>query len=274
LRRKIYKLRVFNFSVRLEKKKEKTHYYTSQKYIKMDMPSEIQHQAMGYDRTATMFSPDGHLLQVEYAEKTVRLGSSSIGIKCKDGVVIVSDRRVNDKLIRPESANKVYEIDDHVIASAAGILSDARVLIERARLISQQNKVTYDSPIDVEEVIREIANTKQQFTQYGGARPFGVAIMVAGSDNKGNYLFSSDITGNYFSYTAMAIGENDEKIKEILRMKYNDNLNVDGGIKLALSIFKEILGKNFALNRFDVAYIPSDGKKIIRPDENSLKKFA
>ena len=239
----------------------------------MDMPSEIQHQAMGYDRTATMFSPDGHLLQVEYAEKTVRLGSSSIGLVCKDGVVIVSDRRVNDKLILPESANKVFEIDEHVIASAAGILSDARVLIEKARLISQQNRITYDSPIDVEEVIREIANTKQMFTQYGGARPYGVAIMLSGVDSKGRFLFSSDITGNYFSYTAMAIGENDEKIKEMLRTKYNPNLNVDGGIKLALSIFKDILGKNFEASRFDIAYVPSDSKKIVRLDTNSLKNM-
>ena len=240
----------------------------------MDMPSEIQHQVMGYDRTATMFSPDGHLLQVEYAEKTVRLGSSSIGIICKDGVVIVSDRRVNDKLIKAESANKIYEIDEHIIASAAGILSDARILVEKARLISQQNRITYDSPIDVEEVIREIANTKQFFTQFGGARPFGVSIMVAGSDNKGLHLFSSDITGNYFSYTAMAIGENDEKIKEMLRMKYSGNLNIEGGIKLALSIFREILDKNFELSRFDVGYIPTDKKKIVRLDENSLKKLA
>ena len=237
------------------------------------MPSEIQHQAMGYDRTATMFSPDGHLLQVEYAEKTVRLGSSSIGIACKDGVVIVSDRRINDKLILPESANKVYEVDSHIMASAAGILSDARVLIERVRIIAQQNRVTYDSPIDVESIIRDIANTKQAFTQYGGARPYGVAIIIAGIDQENPRVFSSDITGNYFSYTSIAIGENDERIKEILRIKYNKNLNVDGGIKLALGIFKEILGKNFELNRFDVAYIKKEDSKIVRLDENSLKDY-
>lgn len=239
----------------------------------MDMPSEIQHQAMGYDRAATMFSPDGHLLQVEYAEKTVRLGSSSIGIVCTDGVVIVSDRRVNDKLILPESANKIYEIDSHIIASAAGILSDARVLIEKARIIAQQNRVTYDSPIEVEEIIREVANTKQQFTQYGGARPFGVAIMVGGIDLDKPKLYSSDITGNYFSYYSMAIGENDERIKEILRLKYNKNLNISGGIKLALDIFKEILGKNFEISRFDVAYINKDEQVVKKLDEASLKKY-
>lgn len=109
---------------------------------------EMQHQVMGYDRS-TLFSPDGRLLQVEYAQKTIRLGSASIGIVCKDGVVIVADRRTKDVLIMPDSAMKVYEIDEHIIASASGILSDARILIERAQLIAQQNKITYDSKIDV-----------------------------------------------------------------------------------------------------------------------------
>ena len=146
----------------------------------MDMPSEIQHQAMGYDRAATMFSPDGHLLQVEYAEKTVRLGSSSIGIVCTDGVVVVSDRRINDPLIVPGSANKVFEIDSHVVGSAAGILSDARILIDKVRILAQQHRVTYDSPIDVESVIREIANTKQMFTQYGGGRTIWGFFIICG----------------------------------------------------------------------------------------------
>src|SRR3990167_8036488 len=114
----------------------------------MDLPTEMQHQAMGYDRAATMFSPDGHLLQVEYAEKTVRLGSASIGLVCKDGVIIIADRRIRDKLISPESANKVYEIDEHIIATVAGILSDARMLIDHAQILSQQNRVTYGGPIE------------------------------------------------------------------------------------------------------------------------------
>ena len=74
------------------------------------MPTEIQNQAMGYDRAATMFSPEGHLLQVEYAEKTVKLGSSSVGLVCKDGILIVADKRIRDKLIASESAGKIFEI--------------------------------------------------------------------------------------------------------------------------------------------------------------------
>jgi len=237
------------------------------------MPNEVQHQVMGYDRTATMFSPDGHLLQVEYAEKTVRLGSSSIGLVCSDGVVIVADRRINDILILPESANKIFEIDEHILSSAAGILSDARVLIERGQILAQQHRVTYDSPIDVESVIKEIANTKQLSTQYGGLRPFGVSILMTGVSHGKSKLFVSDITGNYFSYTAMAIGENDEKIKEILRKDYDKNINIEGGIKLALDIFRQILKKNFELSRFDVAYVSLKEPKIKRLSGDSLKKF-
>jgi len=238
----------------------------------VEMPVDMQHQMMGYDRAATMFSPEGHILQVEYAEKTVRLGSASIGIVCKDGVVIVADKRIKDKLIIAESANKVYEIDEHIMASAAGILSDARLLVERAQLIAQQHRVTYDSAIDIESANKEIANIMQAFTQYPGARPFGVSVMIAGV-NADIKLFVSEVTGNYVAYKATAIGENDEKIKELLRKKYEDEITIEEGIKLALVIFKEVLGKNFDLDRFDVGFITKESKKLKRISGDKLKKY-
>jgi len=238
----------------------------------VELPVDMQHQMMGYDRTATMFSPEGHILQVEYAEKTVRLGSASIGIVCKDGVVIVADKRIKDKLIISESANKVYEVDEHIMASAAGILSDARLLVERAQLIAQQHRVTYDSSIDLESVIKEIANIMQAFTQYPGARPFGVSVMVAGV-NADAKLLVSEVTGNYVAYKATAIGENDERIKELLRKKYADEITIEESIKLALTIFKEVLGKNFDIDRFDVGFIDKENKKLKRISGDKLKKY-
>ena len=102
------------------------------------MQATMSHQMMGYDRAITMFSPDGRLLQVEYAKKTVRQGSTAIGMVCSDGVLLVTDKRMVDPLIVPESVEKVFQIDDHIGATAAGIVSDARVLIERAQLKAQQ----------------------------------------------------------------------------------------------------------------------------------------
>ena len=230
----------------------------------MDIQPDFQHQAMGYDRTATMFSPEGSLLQVEYAEKAVRRGSASIGLVCSDGVFIIADKRLEDKLVVRKSANKIYEIDSHLIASVAGIISDARVLIERAQVLAQQHRVTFDSPIEPELVIKEIANIKQQFTQYGGARPFGVSLMVAGINGKKPELFASDITGNYLSYHANAIGENDDRIKEKLRERYKEDLTIKKGVKFVLDIFKELQEKKFNISKFELVYINSEDGKLKR----------
>jgi len=233
----------------------------------------MQHQTMGYDRTATMFSPDGHLLQVEYAEKTIRLGSSSIGMVCSDGVFIIADKRIEDKLIVPESATKIHEVDSHIIASVAGIMSDARVLIEKAQILAQQNRVTYDSPVETETIIKEISDMKQQFTQYGGARPFGAALMIGGVVNKKPSLYTSDVTGNYFSYFANAIGENDDKIREKLRHEYKYDFTIKKGVKVALDIFKEIQGEKFNLERFEMAFVKNDNDKLERVIGEKLKDF-
>ncbi|MCS7134520.1 MAG: archaeal proteasome endopeptidase complex subunit alpha [Candidatus Pacearchaeota archaeon] len=238
------------------------------------MALEMQHQIMGYDRAATLFSPEGRLLQVEYAEKTVRLGSASIGVVCSDGALIVTDKRYVDPLLDPEFSVKIYQIDDHIIASAAGVLSDARVLIERAQIFAQQHKITYEEPIDVESIMKEIANIKQAYTQYGGVRPFGTKVMVAGINPDGTIkLFVSEVTGNYFSYKATAIGENDEKIIEMLRESYKENITIDQGIKMALSIFKKILGKNFNPVRFDACYVPKADPKAKRLSQEQLSKY-
>lgn len=237
------------------------------------MPTEMQHQAMGYDRAATMFSPDGHLLQVEYAEKTVRLGSASIGLVCKDGVVIVADRRIRDKLIAPESANKIFEVDHHVMATAAGISSDARILIDHAQVLAQQHRLTYGTPVEPLSVIKMIADKKQMFTQYGGARPFGAAVLLAGVNKNKAHLYTTDVTGNFYAYNANAIGENDEKVKEVLRTDFNENMSIDDGIKFCLKIFKDILGKNFEISRFDAGIIRLDNAKLERLHGEALRKF-
>ena len=236
----------------------------------MDMPIEMQHQQMGYDRTATMFTPEGHLLQVEYAEKTVRLGSSSIAMVCEDGVFILADKRLDDNLIVPSSAQKIYEIDSHIMSSVAGIISDARVLIDKAQLLAQQNRITYDSEIEPELIIKEISNIKQQFTQYGGARPFGASLIVAGIQDGKPKLYTSDITGNYFGYFANAIGENDIKIKEMLREKYKQGFRIKQGVDVALKIMKEVQGDKFDLKKLELAYINNKKEKIERVEGKDI----
>jgi len=231
---------------------------------------QSQHQMMGYDRSSIMFSPDGRLLQVEYAKKTVRQGTSALGVVCKDGVVLMADKRIAEKLIISRSLEKIYKVDEHIGATASGMLSDGRVLIEKAQLIAQQHRVTYDEPIGTLTLVKDICDMKQFFTQYGGARPFGVSILFAGV-NDNPELFVTDPTGIFFEYKATAIGEGEIELKEFLDKNYKDNLSLEEGIKLAARALKKVLGKEYDINRIDGAYISTKDKKFIRIPKDKLK---
>ncbi|MBI2106491.1 archaeal proteasome endopeptidase complex subunit alpha [Candidatus Woesearchaeota archaeon] len=236
------------------------------------MQQPVQHQMMGYDRTSTMFSPDGRLLQVEYAKKAVKQGTAAIGMVCKDGVILVADRRLIDKNIVPESVEKIYQVDDHIGATATGYLMDGRILIEKAQLLSQQHRVTYDNVMDTKSLVKEICNVKQAFTQYGGARPFGISILFAGVDDGEPVLFETEPTGMFFQYKATAIGEGDTEIKKIFEKEYHEKIDIEEGFRLAVKALKKILEKDFDLKRMDGAYIKSSDGKFTRIDSNFLKK--
>jgi len=222
----------------------------------------MPHQLMGYDRAITMFSPDGRLLQVEYAKKTVRQGSTAIGMVCSDGVVLVADKRIVDKLVIPESVEKIFKIDDHIAATASGIISDARVLIERAQVKAQQHYVTYDSPVDTITIVKDICALKQVCTQSGGLRPFGVSLIVAGIDSDGPKVYETDPTGIFFQFKATVIGEGEPEIEEILGREYKDSLTIEEGLKLALRALNQVLDKNFSVERVAAAFIKTDEKML------------
>lgn len=237
------------------------------------MQPTSNHQIMGYDRSSTMFSPDGRLLQVEYAKKAVRQGTPSLGMVCKDGVFLLADRRVLEKLMIGQSIEKVFQVDDHIAASATGFLMDGRILIERAQVIAQQNKVTYDSPIDTLSLVKDIANLKQAYTQFGGARPFGVNILFAGVDDAGPQLYLTDVTGIYFQYKATTVGEGETQLKELLDNEYSEDLTIEHGIKLAVSVFKRVFGKDFDADKLDGAYIKTSDRQFRKIDKEYLKKL-
>jgi proteasome alpha subunit len=237
------------------------------------MQTTMSHQMMGYDRAITMFSPDGRLLQVEYAKKTVRQGSTAIGMMCADGVLLVTDKRMVDELIVPESVEKIFQIDGHIGATAAGIVSDARVLVERAQLRAQQHKVTYDSPIDTLTIVKDICNLKQICTQSGGLRPFGVSIIVAGIDESGARVFVTDPTGIYFQYKATAIGEGETEIEDILHKDYRETMTIEDGLRLCVKALKKVLDNNFTADRIDTAYIEKDSKTFKKFPKKKIEKI-
>jgi proteasome alpha subunit len=233
----------------------------------------MPHQLMGYDRAITMFSPDGRLLQVEYAKKTVKQGSTAIGMACSDGVLLVTDKRVIEKLIVPQSVEKIFHIDDHIGATASGILSDARVLIDRAQIKAQQHRVTFDTPIDTLTVVKDMCALKQICTQSGGLRPFGVSILVAGVDTEGPRVYETDPTGIFFQFTATVIGEGETEVQAILEKEYRESITVEEGLKLCVKALVKVLDKNFSVDRIDAACIMTKERMFTKVKRDKIDKI-
>jgi len=184
---------------------------------------------MGYDRAITVFSPDGRLFQVEYAREAVKRGATAIGVKSKEGVILIADRRVASKLLEADTIEKIYKIDEHICAATSGLVADARVLIDRARIEAQINRLTYDEPISVKELARKICDFKQQYTQFGGVRPFGVSLLIAGVDERPR-LYETDPSGALLEYKATAIGAGRNIVMEYFEKEYREDMTLEEAI--------------------------------------------
>ena len=150
-----------------------------------------------YDRAITVFSPDGRLFQVEYAVETVNRGATILGIGCSEGVVLGAEETIETKLEDPAFSWKLYEVDKHVGAAIVGLSSDARILIDQARVYAQSNRLMYDEPIDVQIITKRIGDLKQLYTQHAGVRPFGVSIVFGGVDKFGSRIYATHPSGSY-----------------------------------------------------------------------------
>jgi proteasome alpha subunit len=193
---------------------------------------------MGFDRSIVVFSPEGRMYQVEYARKAVEnLSTTAVGAKFKDGIVLAAVRQTS-KLLVTDVNEKISKIDEHIGIASCGILSDCRVLIDYARIKSQINKITFNEPIEVNALVKDIADRKQKFTQIGGIRPYGVGFLIAGSDGHSR-LYETDPSGTIREWKAQSIGRGAKHAKKILENDYKDNMSKEEAIELALKALKE-----------------------------------
>ncbi|MFP4625457.1 MAG: archaeal proteasome endopeptidase complex subunit alpha [Natronomonas sp.] len=202
------------------------------------MQGQTQQQA--YDRGITIFSPDGRLYQVEYAREAVKRGTASIGVRTKDGIVLAVDKRIRSPLMERTSVEKIHKADDHIGIASAGHVADARQLIDFARRQAQINQLRYEEPIGVETLTKNVTDHIQQYTQVGGARPFGVALIIGGIEDGTPRLYETDPSGTPYEWQALAVGADRGDIENYLEEHYRNDMTLDEGIGLALEALASV----------------------------------
>jgi proteasome alpha subunit len=228
---------------------------------------------MGYDRAITVFSPDGRLYQVEYAREAVKRGTTAVGIKAKDGVVLIVDKRVSSKLLEPSSIEKIFKIDEHIGVASSGLVGDARALVDRARIECQINRVSYDEKIEVEALAKKLCDHMQTLTQYGGIRPYGTALLIAGvSDHEGR-LFETDPSGTLLEYKATGIGIGRPAAMKVFEEEYNTGLSVKEAIQLGLKALHSATEGKFDVDTVEIGVIEHENPVFRKMSKDEVASF-
>jgi len=198
---------------------------------------------MSYDRAITVFSPDGHLFQVEYAMEAVKRGSAVVGLRGTDCVILGVERKAVAQLQDSRTIRKIAKLDEHITIAFAGFTADARVLIGKARMEAQSFRLTCEDAPSIEYMARFIAKTQQRYTQRGGVRPFGVSSMLAGFASDGSpQLYLTDPAGTYSAWKANAIGGRNEKaVREFLEKNWTDGLQEAESVRLTVKALLEVV---------------------------------
>lgn len=229
----------------------------------------MQPTNMAYDRAITVFSPDGRLFQVEYAREAVKRGTTTVGLKYETGVILIVDKRISSRLIEPNSIEKIFKIDDHVGCATSGLVADARSLIDRARIDAQINEITYDERIQVKTLVKKICDFKQTYTQYGGVRPFGTALLVAGYDDTGPRLFATDPSGALMEYKASSEGSGRNGAMSFFEEHYKNDLSKDEAIILGVKALHQATEEKLNPEATEIGVVGKDISFKILPQDES-----
>jgi len=167
----------------------------------------------GYDLSATTYSPDGRVFQVEYADKAVENSGTAIGLRVKDGVVLAVEKLVLSKMLEPGTNRRIHTVDKHVGLAVAGLVADGRQLVKRGQAEAHNYRSFYGDSIPAKVLSERLASFVQVYTLYGSVRPFGCSVLLASVDKRGPQLYMTDPSGTSWGYFGCAVGKGSRAAK-------------------------------------------------------------
>lgn len=198
--------------------------------------------------------------------EAIKLGSTAVGIQVPEGVVLAVEKRITSPLLEPSSIEKIVEIDAHLGAAMSGLVADARTLIDHARVECQNHWFTYDERLRTESCAQSICDLALGFGEgkkQAMARPFGVALLIAGMDSAaGPELFHTDPSGTYTKFKAKAIGAGSEGAQTTLNEEYSPAMTLKEAETLALSVLKQVMEDKITPVNVELAVVRADDGKF------------
>ncbi len=233
-----------------------------------------------YDRGVNTFSPEGRIYQIEYAIEAIKFGSTAIGIHTKEGVILAVEKKLPSSLMEPAKSEKLVEIDSHCGVAMSGIVGDARILIDHARVSAQHHSFSYMEKMDIEAITQAVSDVAINFGEgYGGskkkamARPYGVALLIAGIDSKGVHLFQTDPSGTYLRWKARAIGSGGETAMTYIKEGYHENMTMAEAEKLSLQVLKNVMEEKIDKENVEIGVVTVDGGKLEYREKEYLERI-
>lgn len=220
-----------------------------------------------YDRATTVFSPNGRIYQVEYAREVVKRGSTVVGVTASDGIGFLSGRRKSTRLAIQDSVEKIFRVDDHIGAASCGLVADARTLVDIARQLSVGNRMRYEEPIEAGSLTRQLSGRIHAYTQTGGARPFGVSMLLGGLNEEAE-LYETDPSGAFIGYKAGALGNRRQEVMNELERRFEEDQPLDEALATGYaSMTAEAAETEDAADEIEGAVITEDGFRRLSPEE-------
>merc|ERR1719440_105060 len=231
-------------------------------------------------RSGTIFSPEGRLYQVEYAFKAIKTsGLTSVGVRGADSCVVLTQRKVPDKLHDPDSVTNLYPITEKIGLVMTGMVADARASVSRLRQEAAEFKFNNGYDIPVSYLAKRAADLAQVYTQHVNMRPLGIAMIIIGIDVEGEakipQLFRCDPAGYYVGYKATSAGQKEQEANNFLEKRYkadpNPSLSYDDTVQLARACLQNVLGSDLKAPDIEACVVKNDNLKFTRLTEDELE---